>query len=180
MMDVKTIAITALALSIIAIIVAVAALSGSTGEGIIPLGPSTIKYECSDKKDNDLDGKIDMSDAGCSSRTDNDETNCGDGRCEGGEICSSCVSDCGACSTTTTIPNSCSDTDGGWNVNLKGTVSGYYGGSPYSLSDFCLPSNTTVTMLNEYYCSGGRYYSGTWNCANVNATTTACVDGACI
>lgn len=35
---------------------------------------------------------------------DNDETNCGDGVCEGEETCSSCEADCGACPTTTTIP----------------------------------------------------------------------------
>ncbi len=177
-MDAKTIAISALAFSIIAMIIAVVAFAGASGEGIVPLGSSGTSYECNDKKDNDLDGKIDMRDAGCSSRYDNDETNCGDRKCEGGETCTSCVSDCGSCPTTTTIPNTCSDTDGGWSVNVKGTVSGNYNGQPYSYTDFCLPSNTTTTILNEYYCSSGIKYSSTWNCAG--NTTTSCVDGACI
>ncbi len=51
--------------------------------------------ECNDDLDNDGDGEVDMADAGCSSTTDNDETNCGDGVCEGGETSGSCSSDCG-------------------------------------------------------------------------------------
>jgi|TARA_Y100000310_G_scaffold75749_1_gene72115 hypothetical protein len=53
--------------------------------------------ECSDKIDNDLDGSIDLTDAGCTDKSDNDETNCGDSACEGPESCSSCSSDCGIC-----------------------------------------------------------------------------------
>ncbi|MBA3474669.1 MAG: heparin lyase I family protein [Rubrobacter sp.] len=33
------------------------------------------KAQCNDKRDNDSDGKIDLSDPGCTSRSDNDETN---------------------------------------------------------------------------------------------------------
>jgi hypothetical protein len=55
---------------------------------------SGASYECSDGLDNDGDGQTDLSDAGCSSPSDNDETNCGDGECEGGETCSSCSQDC--------------------------------------------------------------------------------------
>jgi len=51
--------------------------------------------ECDDGIDNDGDGAVDLSDAGCSSSTDNDETNCGDGVCEGFETQSSCPADCG-------------------------------------------------------------------------------------
>ena len=51
--------------------------------------------ECSDGVDNDNDGLTDYpNDAGCASATDNDESNCGDNVCEGGETCSSCSSDC--------------------------------------------------------------------------------------
>ncbi len=49
--------------------------------------------ECDDGKDNDLDRKTDFSDTGCSSSTDNDETNCGDGKCEETEL-KSCSLDC--------------------------------------------------------------------------------------
>ncbi len=59
--------------------------------------------ECDDGKDNDGDGLVDYKDPGCSSPTDNDETNCGDGVCEGGETQQNCPQDCGY-PTTTTLP----------------------------------------------------------------------------
>lgn len=123
--------------------------------------------ECDDGVDNDLDGAIDMLDDGCSSPTDGDETNCGDAVCEGGETCSSCQADCGSC-------DSCSDTDGGFNVLVQGTVSGYEDGSPYNNTDFCI---TNTTMVNEYYCSGTRHYSSSYDCS---LNTTSCVSGACV
>ena len=64
--------------------------------GIVYLG--TIQtIECNDRFDNDLDGKVDLADAGCINSSDNDETNCGDAVCEGGENCAFCSSDCGVC-----------------------------------------------------------------------------------
>ena len=53
------------------------------------------KKECNDGIDNDGDGLIDFpADYGCTNNRDNDETNCGDNVCEGGETCASCRSDC--------------------------------------------------------------------------------------
>jgi len=191
-MDVKKIAMIALVLSIISIIIAAVALSGSSANGVATLGISSAR-QCSDKIDNDGDGKIDMNDAGCSNRNDNDESNCGDRVCEGGETCSSCATDCGSCPTTsilttnpttsiitTTISNSCSDTDGGMIYTVKGTISGYNYGLPYSSTDFCMSSNTTATWLNEYYCSGNNAKSISYNCLNATYGTTQCVDGTCI
>ncbi|MEK6871380.1 MAG: S8 family serine peptidase, partial [Nanoarchaeota archaeon] len=58
--------------------------------------------ECDDFKDNDGDGKVDFPyDAGCTNSIDNDESNCGDGVCEGGESWPSCTLDC--------LPPQCSD-----------------------------------------------------------------------
>jgi len=57
-------------------------------------GLSSPTTECSDSIDNDGDGQTDLSDSGCSSSTDNDETNCGDGVCEGGETSVTCSPDC--------------------------------------------------------------------------------------
>jgi len=58
-------------------------------EGVPPI------IECSDGVDNDGDGQIDSDDGGCDNPDDTDETNCGDGICEGGETCqcADCVSD---------------------------------------------------------------------------------------
>jgi len=59
--------------------------------------------ECSDNIDNDGDGEADINDSGCWADeqdqdtydpTDNDETNCGDNVCEGGENPDSCFEDC--------------------------------------------------------------------------------------
>lgn len=57
---------------------------------------------CDDGVDNDGDGKVDMNDLGCISLTDNDETNCGDLVCGGGETYTTCPSDCPA-------PPACAD-----------------------------------------------------------------------
>jgi len=51
-------------------------------------------YQCGDGIDNDGDGDVDMDDGGCASASDNDESNCGDGVCEGGEIVADCNEDC--------------------------------------------------------------------------------------
>ena len=141
------------------------------------LNPS---IECDDAKDNDNDTKIDLSDTGCSSLIDNDETNCGDGICEGGETQFTCSADCGlpptnnTNSTNSTIMNTCFDTDGGFNKNLKGTVSGSFNNANYTHTDFCI----TSTDLAEYYCSVNKAYSINITCAA--NSTTMCSDGACI
>lgn len=56
-----------------------------------------VSTECNDGRDNDNDGLTDLSDDGCTSAEDNDESDCGDGVCEGSELCDACIADCGAC-----------------------------------------------------------------------------------
>ena len=52
-------------------------------------------YECGDGLDNDGDGATDYpEDSGCESADDLDESDCGDGACEGSEDCTSCPTDC--------------------------------------------------------------------------------------
>lgn len=55
------------------------------------------KAECGDKIDNDGDGLVDTADSGCVDKKDTDESDCGDGVCEGDEECNACVADCGTC-----------------------------------------------------------------------------------
>jgi hypothetical protein len=123
--------------------------------------------ECDDGIDNDGDNAIDYNDSGCNGPTDNDETDCGDGVCEGGETSETCPEDCEE-------PDSCSDTDYGFAPTVKGTVSGYSGGDPYSDTDYCL-TNMTV---REYYCSGTEPLYSDYNC--YTNMTTSCVNGACV
>jgi hypothetical protein len=109
--------------------------------------------QCDDGIDNDGDGAIDYHDGGCSGPTDNDETNCGDGVCEGGETNLNCHPDCG-------YPNSCSDTDGGNVITVYGTTSGYFSNSSYSHNDYCVDTSN----VNEYYCSGVYEQSSQQSC----------------
>ena len=123
--------------------------------------------ECSDGVDNDGDGDIDYPlDSGCDNYDDTDETDCGDGVCEGGETNETCWDDCGW------PPNSCTDTDGGFVLDVQGTVFGMSFGVPYNYTDFCTGNNS----VNEYYCSGRLPAEGIGDCFS-NQT---CIDGACV
>lgn len=124
--------------------------------------------ECNDGLDNDGDTTIDYpADAGCSSKQDNDETNCGDGVCEGGETVETCAADCAI--------YTCTDTDGGIVINVKGIVSGIYYQTPYSYTDYCnSPGNATNVSVTEYYCrTDNKPTSSAYSCTN------GCSDGAC-
>ena len=127
------------------------------------------KPECDDKIDNDGDGNIDYKggDTGCDSKSDNDETDCGDGVCEGGETSGSCPADCGE-------PDSCNDTDGGNVITVFGTTSGYYNNTPYSNDDYCVDNGT----INEYYCSGNYEQSQQQSCGTDFYGSNYCNDSS--
>ncbi len=72
--------------------------------------------------------------------------------------------------TTTTMSDSCTDTDG-YDIQKKGKVYGYHNGEYYKYWDFC-----NVTSVVEYYCDGNSYKFDVFDCL-VNFTT--CTDGAC-
>ena len=120
--------------------------SCSTDCGICP--PPT--PECSDTKDNDGDAKIDYpADLGCSSSSDTDETNCGDGVCEGGEDLNNCPTDCEVAPPPPGSP--CYDTDcngcaNGKIYNIKGYIYSY---GKLVDEDFCQGGG----QMMEGYCT---------------------------
>ena len=72
---------------------------------------------------------------------------------------------------TTILPVSCTDSDGGWNLQVKGTCSD----SNSTFNDSCFMQGST-TFLREYYCMSGICQSTPYNCA---ALGSHCIDGAC-
>ena len=81
-------------LLVCAILVLVGCTGNLRGEGTLFLREDTMP-ECYDKQDNDGDGAVDIADEGCTGFRDPDESNCGDGVCEGDETRISCTADCG-------------------------------------------------------------------------------------
>lgn len=162
--------------------VAIALVMGLLVVGIVAAGHTGVKHECRDGLDNDKDGFTDYpADKGCTNRNDNDETNCGDKVCEGGETSTSCPTDCKPA-------DSCSDTDGGNIPTVFGTVSGYFGGAAYTNSDYCVDSGSVF----EYYCSGAYKQSQQQSCGTdssvdfcmnsdvyTNTTDNFCSSGRC-
>ncbi|PIN88809.1 hypothetical protein COU61_03330 [Candidatus Pacearchaeota archaeon CG10_big_fil_rev_8_21_14_0_10_35_13] len=148
----------ALVVLVIALLVSmVAAGKNSSHKGL---------YECNDRIDNDGDGYTDMKDAGCSGKKDKDETNCGDGTCEGGETSQTCSADCG-------VQDSCSDTDNGQVSNVQGTTSGFLNNNAYSNTDLCADTGN----VKEYYCSGNYEQNTTVSCGTDSYGSNYCQNG---
>ncbi len=184
------------ALAVVLALVAIVAFAKPQGGG----SEQPRLRECRDGIDNDGDGQTDWpNDTGCDNRNDADETDCGDGVCEGGETVESCPADCAPANTTTTIPttttmanttttilttttttlppDSCSDTDGGYNIFVAGTASGYQEGTPFSYDEIC----QSIWHLTEYQCAGPNgttLLNLTINC--VQEGYPGCSEGACI
>ncbi len=73
----------------------------------------------------------------------------------------------------------CSETDGGYNIALQGTTSGFRNYQYYSYTDYCLDNVTLV----EFYCSFNRAYNSTAGCiyyTNSTNSTGFCINGACV
>lgn len=100
---------------------------------------------------------------------------CGSGECNYNDTAvlqETCEYDCtdGACVSPS---DSCSDTDGGNEPYVQGTVSGFLSGQEYSYTDYCFINQTVnTTALMEYYCWSDMPFNYSLNCE--------CVDGACV
>jgi hypothetical protein len=70
------------------------------------------------------------------------------------------------------VPDSCSDSDGGYAPLAFGTATGYFLQVPYSNSDYCLSNSTLI----ENFCSGVYKNSTAINCWG-NRT---CISGKCV
>jgi hypothetical protein len=101
---------------------------------------------------------------------------CGDGTCQFMErIRGSCPEDCEVTEETIT----CADTDGGWNVEEQGTVSGTWKttGEEQSWTDVC----ASESRIREGYCRDDGYaYYNTKNCEDEVGVGYVCEDGACV
>ena len=75
----------------------------------------------------------------------------------------------GGICTTSAVPDSCDDSDGGKVYTIKGNVTGNASGTPYTYYDTC----TDATNLKEYNCSGVAPTFVT------NACTYGCSSGQC-
>lgn len=158
----------------------------------------TVSPEICDGADNDCNGVVDEITRSCysgSSETRNVGA-CHDGisTCTTGawgtcvgevtpstEVCDSKDNDCDSiidegCSGP---QNTCTDNDGGKAYMTRGTISGTYNGNLYGYTDACVESNSNLnTTVKEYYCTNNSAPSNIlYNC--VNASYTACKDGAC-
>jgi hypothetical protein len=163
--------------------------------------------QCNDRIDNDGDGRVDLSDAGCGYKQDNSEANCGDNVCSASESAGSCTVDCNvcgdgvvagsetcdngasngacpstcstACTTNTCIkPDSCADTDYGVVVFEQGTTYGTNSGTEYNYTDSCIDFD----YLMEFSCEGTTLVASNYSCFvySANSTNVTCRSGACV
>lgn len=73
-----------------------------------------------------------------------------------------------SCDNNSNNVSSCSETDNGLDISLKGTNSGYYNGTFYSSEDYCMANGD----LLEYSCDGDKNSDTIVDCQ--------CVDGSCV
>jgi len=102
---------------------------------------------------------------------------CGSGTCSSGTsavLQEDCVSGQYCNNGQCLWSDSCSDTDGGIETTVYGSVSGYDNNVPYSINDYCMNSTT----ISENFCAGASSVSYSLSCVNQN--TTSCVSGACV
>ena len=163
-------------IAILGLVLLIAVLAAS----VVFAGP--VRAQCRDGVDNDGDGRTDYpADPGCVNKFDKSElgtAQCDNGLDDDGDNLTDYPDDPGCSSPSDNSEfnavQTCSDSDGGFAPFVKGTVTA----NNVSYTDFCNPSNTTSTTLNEYYCSGTTPTSNFVDCTTLNATS--CFDGRCI
>ncbi len=93
----------------------------------------------------------------------------------------------GACNANQTT--TCTDSDGGENYYVKGTLTGIYNGAPISLDDFCIDRTNSQNGAVVGQCSGSNCQVGERVCNSSNPTDygtkyytcpNSCTNGACI
>jgi len=110
----------------------------------VACGNVDLTTQCSDSLDNDNDGQIDYpKDNDCSDLDDDTEES----------------------------PVVCTDSDGGKDYFIEGTVNGLIGEEQFTLIDNC---DTPTDKVIEYYCEGNQIKSEEYECVN------GCQDGACV
>ncbi|MBN1645856.1 hypothetical protein JW868_02335 [Candidatus Woesearchaeota archaeon] len=103
---------------------------------------------------------------------------CSDGACDSSTtpvLVEECQYGCtgGTCDT---LPDSCSDSDYGYNYWVTGTVSGYLNEMPYNNTDYCVGE----TYVYEYYCIGDYAYGTIYNCDENSTNVSYCSSGRCM
>lgn len=150
--------------------------------------------ECDDGIDNfDADNLGDLKDDGCTGLKDTSEIsgqcddgldNDGDGFIDYGNGTNS-TSD-PECNSYKDIETDCSDTDGGKVYDVKGIVSGNYGGTPFSDTDLCPGGDTSGgKILQEFFCNfnTGKSQNQLIDCSTAGNSTnnwTKCENGRCV
>jgi hypothetical protein len=113
---------------------------------------------------------------------------CGNGVCEDFETCTSshcsgdvCTDDCGGlyCPQDCETTPECTDSDGGVNYNIKGSIEWVEDGEVKDATDYC----SEAGLLGEWYCNPDQSYVGEipssveYNCAEEGKV---CEEGACV
>jgi len=134
-----------------------------------------VQTECNDGADNDGDGNADYpDDAGCTSGSDNDENNCGDGICGGGETAADCTEDC-SCSAQ---DGTCCDPVDSCDTPISGTECNCCSGECIT----CVPETEVCDSLdNDCDESIDEDFDLTSDDSNCGSCDTACAeDQSCI